>query len=101
MIQPSDKQTLAARRPIQTGPKVSIQPKPMITAVPLAHAQAPIQAKTIIFQPLQTAVLPVVKPAPVNIQPAPPTGQIWHVVYSMYPTSPSSAHSLFQYMLFR
>lgn len=78
MIQTSDKQTLPAKRPIQIGPKVSIQPKPMITAVPLAHAQAPIQAKTIIFQPLQTTVLPVVKPAPVNIQPAPPTGQISH-----------------------
>lgn len=50
----------------------------MITAVPLAHAQAPIQAKTIIFQPLQTTVLPVVKTAPVNIQPAPPTGQTSH-----------------------
>lgn len=82
MIQTSDKQTLPAKRPIQIGPKVSIQPKPMITAVPLAHAQAPIQAKTIIFQPLQTTVLPVVKPAPVNIQPAPPTGQTsYHNTY--------------------
>lgn len=75
MIQTSEKQTLPVKRPIQIGPKVSIQPKPMI-AVPLAHAQAPIQAKTIIIQPLQTTVFPVVKPAPVNIQPAPPTGQI-------------------------
>lgn len=62
------------KRPIQFGPKVSIQPKPVLTAVPLAHASAPLQAKTIIIQPLQTTVLPVVKPAPVNIQPAPPTG---------------------------
>lgn len=63
------------KRPIQIGPKVSIQPKPLITAVPLAHAAAPLQAKTIIIQPLQTTVLPVVKPAPVSIQPAPPPGR--------------------------
>uniref|UniRef100_A0A673A892 BZIP domain-containing protein n=1 Tax=Sphaeramia orbicularis TaxID=375764 RepID=A0A673A892_9TELE len=62
------------KRPIQFGPKVSIQPKPVITAVPLAHTAAPLQAKTIIIQPLQTTVLPVVKPAPVSIQPAPPGG---------------------------
>ncbi|KAM7388325.1 hypothetical protein PAMP_024509 [Pampus punctatissimus] len=62
------------KRPIQFSPKVSIQPKPMITAVPLAHASAPMQAKTIIIHPLQTTVLPVVKPAPINIQPAPPPG---------------------------
>lgn len=78
MTQTSDKQTLSVKRPIHIGPKVSIQPKPMITAVPLAHAQAPIQAKTIIIQPLQATVLPLVKPAPINIQPAPPTGQISH-----------------------
>uniref|UniRef100_A0A8C4DM29 Activating transcription factor 6 n=1 Tax=Dicentrarchus labrax TaxID=13489 RepID=A0A8C4DM29_DICLA len=64
------------KRPIQIGPKVSIQPKPLITAVPLAHAAAPLQAKTIIIQPLQTTALPVVKAAPVNIQPAPPPGQM-------------------------
>ncbi|KAM3620524.1 uncharacterized protein V6R79_024932 [Siganus canaliculatus] len=63
------------KRPIQTGPRFSIQPKPLITAVPLAHAAAPLQAKTIIIQPLQTTVLPVVKQAPVNIQPAPPPGR--------------------------
>lgn len=63
------------KRPIQFGPKVSIQPKPVITAVPLAHAAAPLQAKTIIIQPLQTTVLPIVKPAPVSIQPAPPAGR--------------------------
>ncbi|KAK2835613.1 hypothetical protein Q5P01_016097 [Channa striata] len=62
------------KRPVQIGPKVSIQPKPLITAVPLASAAAPLQAKTIIIQPLQTTVLPVVKPSPVNIQPAPPPG---------------------------
>lgn len=69
------RQTQPAKRPIQIGPKVSIQPKPLITAVPLAHAAAPLQAKTIIIQPLQTTVLPVVKQAPVNIQPAPPPGR--------------------------
>lgn len=63
------------KRPLQFGPKVSIQPKPVITAVPLAHAAAPLQTKTIIIQPLQATVLPVVKPAPVSIQPAPPTGR--------------------------
>ncbi|XP_045905018.1 cyclic AMP-dependent transcription factor ATF-6 alpha isoform X2 [Micropterus dolomieu] len=68
------KQAQPIKRPIQIGPKVSIQPKPLITAVPLAHAAAPLQAKTIIIQPLQTNVLPVVKPTPVNIQPAPPPG---------------------------
>lgn len=68
------KQAQPIKRPIQIGPKVSIQPKPLITAVPLAHAAAPLQAKTIIIQPLQTTVLPVVKPTPVNIQPAPPPG---------------------------
>uniref|UniRef100_A0A3Q3L013 Activating transcription factor 6 n=1 Tax=Mastacembelus armatus TaxID=205130 RepID=A0A3Q3L013_9TELE len=68
------------KRPIQIGPKVSIQPKPLITAVPLAPAAATLQAKTIIIQPLQTTVLPVVKPAPVNIQPAPPAGH--HIVLS-------------------
>lgn len=78
MIQISAKQTLPVKRPIQIGPKVSIQPKPLITAMPLTHSQAPIQAKTIIIQPLQSTVLPVVKPAPINIQPAPPTGQISH-----------------------
>ncbi|XP_040896726.1 cyclic AMP-dependent transcription factor ATF-6 alpha [Toxotes jaculatrix] len=63
------------KRPIQIGPKVSIQPKPLITAVQLAPAAAPLQAKTIIIQPLQNTVLPVVKPAPVSIQPAPPPGR--------------------------
>ncbi|CAG5861545.1 unnamed protein product [Menidia menidia] len=64
------------KRPIQTGKRVSIQPKPLITTIPLAPAAAaPLQAKTIIIQPVQTTVLPMVRPAPVNIQPAPPLGQ--------------------------
>ncbi|KAI4882109.1 hypothetical protein NFI96_010739 [Prochilodus magdalenae] len=63
-----------AKRPIHLSPKVSIQPKPVITAVPIPQAAAPLQAKTIIIQPLQTTILPVVKP-PVTIQPAPPTGR--------------------------
>ncbi|XP_051954713.1 cyclic AMP-dependent transcription factor ATF-6 alpha-like [Xyrauchen texanus] len=53
-----------SKRPIHMA---SIQPKPFITAA------APLQAKTIIIQPLQTTVLPVVKP--VTIQPAPPAGR--------------------------
>ncbi|KAM7012100.1 cyclic AMP-dependent transcription factor ATF-6 alpha [Tautogolabrus adspersus] len=69
------KQAQQIKRLIQMSPKVSIQPKPLITAVPLAHAAASLQAKTIIIQPLQTTMLPVVKPAQVNIQPAPPPGR--------------------------
>ncbi|XP_078115222.1 cyclic AMP-dependent transcription factor ATF-6 alpha [Sander vitreus] len=69
------RQAQPIKRPIQIGPRVSIQPKPLITAVPLAHAAAPLQAKTIIIQPLQTTLLPVVKQAPINIQPAPPPGR--------------------------
>ncbi|KAF7657861.1 hypothetical protein LDENG_00021050 [Lucifuga dentata] len=67
---PRAKPTQPVKRLIHCGPKVSIQPKP----VPLAHAAASLQAKTIIIQPMQTTVLPVVKPAPVSIQPAPPPG---------------------------
>ncbi|XP_037554059.1 cyclic AMP-dependent transcription factor ATF-6 alpha isoform X2 [Nematolebias whitei] len=70
------KQAQHVKRPIQIGPKFSIQPKPLITAVPLAPAAAAsLQAKTIILQPLQTTVLPVVKPARVTIQRAPPAGR--------------------------
>ncbi|XP_068563321.1 cyclic AMP-dependent transcription factor ATF-6 alpha [Cebidichthys violaceus] len=69
------RQAQPVKRPIQIGPKVSIQPKPLITSVPLAHAAAPLQTKTIIIQPLQTAVLSAVKQAPINIQPAPPLGR--------------------------
>lgn len=72
---PPAKQAQPIKRPLQIGPKVSIQPKPLIAAVPLARAAAPLQAKTIIIQPVQTTVLPIVKPAPISIQPAPPTGQ--------------------------
>ncbi|XP_017579223.1 cyclic AMP-dependent transcription factor ATF-6 alpha [Pygocentrus nattereri] len=64
-----------AKRPIHLSPKFSIQPKPVITAVPIPQATAPLQAKTIIIQPLQTTILPMVKPPPVTIQPAPPTGR--------------------------
>ncbi|KAJ3599887.1 hypothetical protein NHX12_033841 [Muraenolepis orangiensis] len=71
---PRVKPAQPVKRPIQLSPKVSIQPKPLITALNLAHATAPLQANTIIIQPLQTTVLPLVKPAPVNIQPAPLTG---------------------------
>ncbi|XP_043986315.1 cyclic AMP-dependent transcription factor ATF-6 alpha isoform X1 [Gambusia affinis] len=65
-----------AKRPIQMGSQISIQPRPLIAAMPLAPAAtaAPLQPKTIIIQPLQTTVLPVVKPAPISIQPAPPPG---------------------------
>ncbi|XP_061681877.1 cyclic AMP-dependent transcription factor ATF-6 alpha [Syngnathoides biaculeatus] len=63
-----------SNRPIQMSAKVSIQPKPVIAAVPLAHAAAPLQPKTIIIQPLQTTMLPVVK-APISIQPAPSPGR--------------------------
>ncbi|XP_076009445.1 cyclic AMP-dependent transcription factor ATF-6 alpha isoform X2 [Genypterus blacodes] len=69
-----------AKRPIQLGPKVSIQPRPVLTAVPLAHAAPPLQTKTIIIQPLQTTVLPLGKPAPISIQPAPTAGR--HIVLS-------------------
>lgn len=72
---PRAKPSQPVKRPIQFGPKISIQPKPVLTAVPLAASAAPLQAKTIIIQPLQATVLPVVKAAPVNIQPAPPTGR--------------------------
>uniref|UniRef100_A0A8C7JB17 Activating transcription factor 6 n=1 Tax=Oncorhynchus kisutch TaxID=8019 RepID=A0A8C7JB17_ONCKI len=67
-------QATRVKRPIQLTPKVSIQPRPVVTAVP-QHAAGPLQ--TIIIQPLQTTLVPhpaVVKPAPVSIQPAPPIG---------------------------
>ncbi|XP_077439869.1 cyclic AMP-dependent transcription factor ATF-6 alpha [Vanacampus margaritifer] len=69
------KSAQSSNRPIQMSAKVSIQPKPVIAAVPLAHAAAPLQPKTIILHPLQTTMLPVVKAAPINIQPAPSPGQ--------------------------
>ncbi|KAK0149674.1 Cyclic AMP-dependent transcription factor ATF-6 alpha [Merluccius polli] len=73
-LAPRAKPAQPVKRPMQLSPKVSIQPKPLITALNLAHATAPLQANTIIIQPLQTTVLPIVKSAPVNIQPAPLTG---------------------------
>uniref|UniRef100_A0AAZ3RJP7 BZIP domain-containing protein n=1 Tax=Oncorhynchus tshawytscha TaxID=74940 RepID=A0AAZ3RJP7_ONCTS len=67
-------QATRVKRPIQLTPKVSIQPRPVVTAVP-QHAAGPLQ--TVIIQHLQTTLVPhpaVVKPAPVSIQPAPPIG---------------------------
>ncbi|KFO12774.1 Cyclic AMP-dependent transcription factor ATF-6 alpha, partial [Balearica regulorum gibbericeps] len=53
----------------------SIQPKPLLPAVPEAQANIGIPAKTIIIQALPTLV-PLPKHQPVvNIQPAPPKGQ--------------------------
>ncbi|CAB1323795.1 unnamed protein product [Coregonus sp. 'balchen'] len=50
-------QATRVKRPIQPTPKVSIQPRPVLTAVP-HHAAGPLQTKTIIIQPLQTTLLP-------------------------------------------
>ncbi|XP_037259779.1 cyclic AMP-dependent transcription factor ATF-6 alpha isoform X2 [Falco biarmicus] len=59
----------AASRPL-------IQPKPLLPAVPEAQANIGIPAKTIIIQTLPTLV-PLPKHQPVvNIQPAPPKGQL-------------------------
>ncbi|KAL1022885.1 hypothetical protein UPYG_G00033720 [Umbra pygmaea] len=72
------KPTQPVKRPIQLSPKVSIQPRPVLTTVPLAHTTAPLQTKTIIIQPMNPALLPhsaVVKAAPICIQPAPPIGR--------------------------
>uniref|UniRef100_A0A8C5FJV0 Activating transcription factor 6 n=1 Tax=Gadus morhua TaxID=8049 RepID=A0A8C5FJV0_GADMO len=71
-------QAQQVKRPIQLSPKVSIQPKPLITALNLAHATAPLQANTIIIQPLQTTVLPVVKPAP-SVRLLPQPGQVLQI----------------------
>ncbi|KAK1165293.1 cyclic AMP-dependent transcription factor ATF-6 alpha-like [Acipenser oxyrinchus oxyrinchus] len=62
------------KRPIQLTPKISIQPKPVVTAVPFSHNIGTIPAKTILIQPLQT-VLPVLKQQPVTIQTALPGGR--------------------------
>ncbi|GAA6093769.1 cyclic AMP-dependent transcription factor ATF-6 alpha isoform X2 [Tachysurus ichikawai] len=70
-------------RPIHLSPKVSIQPKPLITALPITQTAA-LQTKTIIIQPVQATIVPVVKPAPVTIQPAPPAG---HPTLLSQPTS--------------
>ncbi|KFZ61554.1 Cyclic AMP-dependent transcription factor ATF-6 alpha, partial [Antrostomus carolinensis] len=59
----------------QTASRPSIQPKPLLPAVPEAQANIGIPAKTIIIQALPTLV-PLPKHQPVvNIQPAPPKGQ--------------------------
>ncbi|OPJ77167.1 cyclic AMP-dependent transcription factor ATF-6 alpha isoform A [Patagioenas fasciata monilis] len=58
----------------QTAPRPSIQPKPLLPAVPEAQTNIGIPAKTIIIQTLPT-LLPLPKHQPVvNIQPAPPKG---------------------------
>ncbi|NXA34140.1 ATF6A factor, partial [Eudromia elegans] len=63
------------KRCAQTTTKPSIQPKPLLPAVPEGQANVGIPAKTIIIQTLPTAVqLPKHQPV-VNIQPAPPKGQ--------------------------
>ncbi|XP_035188967.1 cyclic AMP-dependent transcription factor ATF-6 alpha isoform X3 [Oxyura jamaicensis] len=59
----------------QSASRPSIQPKPLLPAVPEAQANIGIPAKTIIIQTLPTLV-PLPKHQPVvNIQPAPPKGQ--------------------------
>ncbi|KFW07069.1 Cyclic AMP-dependent transcription factor ATF-6 alpha, partial [Eurypyga helias] len=59
----------------QTASRPSIQPKPLLPAVPEAPANIGIPAKTIIIQTLPTLV-PLPKHQPVvNIQPAPPKAQ--------------------------
>ncbi|XP_030311298.1 cyclic AMP-dependent transcription factor ATF-6 alpha isoform X1 [Calypte anna] len=58
----------------QTAPRPSIQPKPLLPAVPEAQPNIGIPAKTIIIQTLPTLV-PLPKKPVVNIQPAPPKGQ--------------------------
>ncbi|XP_009460798.1 PREDICTED: cyclic AMP-dependent transcription factor ATF-6 alpha [Nipponia nippon] len=59
----------------QTASRPSIQPKPLLPAVPEAQANIGIPPKTIIIQTLPTLV-PLPKHQPVvNIQPAPPKGQ--------------------------
>ncbi|KFV05914.1 Cyclic AMP-dependent transcription factor ATF-6 alpha, partial [Tauraco erythrolophus] len=63
------------KRCSQTASRPSIQPKPLLPAVPEAQANIGIPAKTIIIQTLPTLV-PLPKHQPVvNIQPAPPKGQ--------------------------
>ncbi|KFQ80438.1 Cyclic AMP-dependent transcription factor ATF-6 alpha, partial [Phaethon lepturus] len=59
----------------QIASRPSIQPKPLLPAVPEAQANIGIPAKTIIIQTVPTLV-PLPKHQPVvNIQPAPPKGQ--------------------------
>ncbi|MGH0157666.1 UNVERIFIED_CONTAM: hypothetical protein FKN15_053818 [Acipenser sinensis] len=82
------------KRPIQLKPKISIQPKPVITAVPFAQNIGTIPAKTILIQPLQT-VLPVSKQQPVTIQPALPCElkNLPREVFAADPTSPGQTQS--------
>ncbi|KFU91334.1 Cyclic AMP-dependent transcription factor ATF-6 alpha, partial [Chaetura pelagica] len=62
------------KRCSQMGSRPSVQPKPLLPAVPEAQASVGIPAKTIIIQTLPTLV-PLPKRQPVvNIQPAPPKG---------------------------
>ncbi|XP_068808166.1 cyclic AMP-dependent transcription factor ATF-6 alpha isoform X2 [Struthio camelus] len=64
------------KRCSQTASRPSIQPKPLLPAVPEGQANIGIPAKTIIIQTLPTLV-PLPKHQPVvNIQPAPPKGQL-------------------------
>ncbi|NXP51571.1 ATF6A factor, partial [Heliornis fulica] len=63
------------KRCSQAASRPSIQPKPLLPAVPEAQTNIGIPAKTIIIQTLPTLV-PLPKHQPVvNIQPAPPKGQ--------------------------
>ncbi|KAG9338437.1 hypothetical protein JZ751_025841 [Albula glossodonta] len=49
------------RRPINPPPKVCIQPKPVgPVPVPVVHSAMPLQAKTIVIQPLCSASVPMV-----------------------------------------
>ncbi|XP_010074191.1 PREDICTED: cyclic AMP-dependent transcription factor ATF-6 alpha [Pterocles gutturalis] len=67
--------TRTLKRCAQTASRPSIQPKPLLPAVPEAQTNIGIPAKTIIIQTLPTLV-PLPKHQPVvNIQPAPPKGQ--------------------------
>ncbi|KAJ8357183.1 hypothetical protein SKAU_G00199770 [Synaphobranchus kaupii] len=60
---------------INPTPKVSIQPKPAASiSIPVLHSAVPLQAKTIIIQPL-CATLPMVRSSPVSLCSAPPAGR--------------------------
>lgn len=68
------KSTHSPRRIINPSPKVSIQPKLVVPAsVPVLHSALPLQAKTIIIQPL-CAALPMVRSTPASLCSAPPAG---------------------------
>ncbi|NWX48583.1 ATF6A factor, partial [Steatornis caripensis] len=59
----------------QAASRPSIQPKPLLPAVPEARANVGIPAKTVIIQTLPTLVPLPKHQRVVNIQPAPPKGQ--------------------------